>query len=415
VIFYYLLVSVMPMIQHPLWASVLGEFTLVKYLGFVCFGYALIYAPSSRTTGSFFSTWQIRWFMILTGLTAISWFLFGRMLPFEISPLMSFISFCMFFITTLIVVDSLDRLRYVLLVALGSVVYASLHVIREWQKYGGMASGYRPGWVTGDPNYYSLSVVLLLPLAFYMLKLETHPGIRWFIKSFLVLGLFGLTLAASRGALLGLGVSIVFFGLRSPKRLKFFVIAAVVLLPLMAVAPSSPLSRLISPDRHDQHSADTRTALWQAGWEMAKENPLTGIGAGNFKMFVWRYKVVDNTPTNIAHNTYVEALAEMGFPGLIAFLGVIVATFISLERLRKSTREKGPALVHASAEAIQVGLVGYVFAIVFVSSMAQKLFWLLIFLTVTLHSLARQANPPEAPAEPVVVKRRRRPVPTSTS
>ena len=60
--------------------------------------------------------------------------------------------------------DSLQRLRWVILMAIGSVAYASLHLIREWQKYGGMAAGYRPGWVVGDPNYYSISALLCIPM-----------------------------------------------------------------------------------------------------------------------------------------------------------------------------------------------------------------------------------------------------------
>jgi hypothetical protein len=69
--------------------------------------------------------------------------------------------------------------------------------------------------------------------------------------------------------------------------------------------------------------------------------------------------------------------------------------------------------VYLSAEALQIGLFGYAFAIIFVSAMSQKLFWLLIFLSVTLHGLTRQAHqPPPAQAPPV---RRRRPQPVTTS
>src|SRR5688572_3681440 len=37
------------------------------------------------------------------------------------------------FVTTLILVDSLERLRRVLLVAVGAMAFASLYVLREWQ------------------------------------------------------------------------------------------------------------------------------------------------------------------------------------------------------------------------------------------------------------------------------------------
>ena len=104
-----------------------------------------------------------------------------------------------------IVIDSLERLRNVMLVAIGAVALASLYVLREW--WGGSSvygSGYRPGYVTGDPNFFSASALLCLPLAFAW-TIGSRP--RWerlYCGVCLFIGLSGIMVSASRWAFLGL-------------------------------------------------------------------------------------------------------------------------------------------------------------------------------------------------------------------
>src|SRR5262245_37392952 len=194
----------MPMIQHPLWSNLVGEFTLVKYLGFVCFGYAVLYLFIRNGRPSFLGSWPARFFVALSLLGMTSWLAYGVGQAIEVSPFMSYLSFQMLFFTTIVLVDSLERLRWVLITAIGSVAYASLHVLREWQKYGGMSTGYRPGWVTGDPNYFSVSALLCIPLAVFLLGRAGQP--RWerrFCLAAIAVTLIALTLAASRGGFLG--------------------------------------------------------------------------------------------------------------------------------------------------------------------------------------------------------------------
>lgn len=302
------------------------------------------------------------------------------------------VSFLLLFPVTAILVDSVDRLRWVLLSAIGGIAFASLHLIRESQKYGGMAAGYRPGWVTGDPNYYSISALLCLPLAVYLLRTKQPQWERWFCVSAIVVTLLGLTIAASRGALIGLAVASLLAVGRSQRRGRSLLLLFVVLIPLMTFAPSSPLSRLLSPDRSDQESTDRRAALWEAGLRMIRAHPLTGIGTGSFKP-------LSGNLEGIAHNTYIEVAAELGIPGLAVFGAILFSTARTLARVRRSTRASGPALIYHASEAIQVGLTGALVAIFFVSAGYQKLLWLMVFLTMSLPALAAEATNDSPPPD----------------
>ncbi len=72
-----------------------------------------------------------------------------------------------------------------------------------------------------------------------------------------------------------------------------------------------------------------RMALWQAGWDMALDNPIVGIGPGNYEAVYPRYFVDANwtEPLPHAHNYYLNTFAELGIIGLAVFLGFCTAVF----------------------------------------------------------------------------------------
>jgi hypothetical protein len=85
-ILFYLLVSVMPMIRHPLWSDLIGDLTVIKYLGFVCTAYAVVYLGARGSAPAFLASAQAKWFLVLSGLATVSYFLWAVPQPFEISP-----------------------------------------------------------------------------------------------------------------------------------------------------------------------------------------------------------------------------------------------------------------------------------------------------------------------------------------
>jgi putative inorganic carbon (HCO3(-)) transporter len=390
----YLLISVMPMMRHPFWSDFIGDLTMIKYLGIFCLGSALLHLPVRRQPPSYFATPQAAWFLVFAAVALCSYLFFGTPLPFEVSPFMSLVSFGLLFFVTLTLVDSLPRLRLVLFVAIGSVSYASLNILREWQKSGGMSFGYRPGWVTGDPNYYSASALLCLPLAFYLPLAGLRPSERWFCRISLGVTLCGLLLASSRGALLGLVAMMLLAGSRAARRARAYVLLSVAVLPLMVLTPASPLARLINPSPSDWRSAELRTFLWQAGYTMFLDSPLTGVGIGNFKARVGYFSLDETILRNVSHNTYLEVAAEMGLAGLLSYLGVVGGTFVTLKRVRRAAAASRQSFLLRTAQGLETGLLGFLVTIFFLSALWQKLFWLLVFVVMALPPLVTAAARP---------------------
>jgi len=383
-ILFYFLIFIMPLMQHPIWGRMAGGMTVFKYIGAACVLYALFHVAARRSLPPLFRNRAALLFLLLYGLALMSGLTRGAPTSFEANPLSSYTSFLFLFLVTFSVVDSLSRLHRVLLVAVGSLAFASLYVLREWQKYHSLYPGFRPGWVVGDANYFTVSAVLCLPIAFY-LALEARS--RWeraFCLGSLVLTLAAVMLAASRGGFLGLVAAFLLLTWRSRARLRHLGLAGLLLLPLALAVPNSPLTRLIRPGYGDREATEKRQLFWTAGLRMVRQHPLGGVGLGNFKFVVSRYAGPDGGPEGIAHSSYIEIAAEMGLPALLVFLALLYWTYRTLERERRLTLRSGPRLAHQAAVGMQAGLVGYAVSILFVSGQYQKLFWLLAFLSMLL-------------------------------
>jgi O-antigen ligase len=389
-IFFYLLIAVMPLVRHPLWAHIVGEATVFKYLGGLCVAYAAFYVASRKRIPSFLGTWQARFFLLFYLLVLVSHLTHD--FPSEtltMSPFVSLTSFLLLFGVTLSVVDSLKRLRRVLFVTIGSVGFASLYVIREWQKYHNLYGGFRPGWVVGDPNYFTAMACLCAPLAFYLLLKRRAPRERQFYLGCLVLTLVAATLGASRGGFLGLATAFLFVIWHSRHRLRNIALVSLLLVPLSLFSSTSPLHRFLAPTRSDQQSSEERLVAWRAGWRMIQAHPWAGVGLGNFKPMMLQYRDPGTNDDTMAHNNYVEIAAELGLPGLAVYLAILVCTYHTLTQVRRTTLRASARLVRHAALGMQASLLGYAVASFFMSAEYIKLFWLIVFLSMCLPSLRR--------------------------
>jgi O-antigen ligase len=400
-ILFYFLVAIMPLTDHRIWSQLVGELTAFKYVGAACILYALVRLTTRRTIPTYFRTSQACLLIVLYVIAVGSYLTKSLPVQFELSPLMSYTSFILLFVVTLSVVDSLRRLRWVMLVAIGSVAFASLYMIREWQHYHNLYEGFRPGWVVGDPNYFTISALLTLPLAFHLMLGSRRPWERVFCAGCLLVTVLAVTLGASRGGFLGLVVAFLFVLWHSHARLRNLAMVGALVLPLSFILPISPLGRLLHPSNVDKGAEDSRTAVWQAGLRMMEAHPIAGIGLGNFKPLVQGYERGDAAVESIGHNAYLEIGAEMGLPALFVFFGILFSSYLTLGRVRAYAFRARQPFVWQAALGLQAGLVGAAVAIFFVSGQYQKLLWLAIFLSMCMPEVVRSSiltpNPLDGP------------------
>jgi hypothetical protein len=64
-IFYYWLLWILPLQQHPIWGQKIGPLTVFEYLGIACFIYAFVHVLSRRIVPSLLGTWEVRLVLFL--------------------------------------------------------------------------------------------------------------------------------------------------------------------------------------------------------------------------------------------------------------------------------------------------------------------------------------------------------------
>ena len=102
---------------------------------------------------------------------------------------------------------------------------------------------------------------------------------------------------------------------------------------------ADPASRLT------QVGNNGRLSLWRVGVDRFEAAPWTGDGAGTYRLAWERDRPVNGQPAVDGHSLYVEALAELGIPGLALVMIAVAAGLLALARgLRGAER---PA--HAAA------------------------------------------------------------------
>jgi len=390
--FYYWLVWILPLMQHPIWGQKIGPLTVFEYIGVASFIYACSHILARGILPSFLGTWEARLVVLLYLIALFSASIKGRGIGLGNGPLIIYTSSLLLIFISISIVDTLPRLRWTALALIGSYGFGSLYVIREWQQGHNFYSNFRPGWIVGDSNYFATTAIFAVVLAFYFMQGKRSPWEKTYCAVCLVLTNVAITLCASRGAFLGLIAAALLIVWSSKRRVRNLILMSVLVLPLSLALPISPLHRLLNPNpNQDYGSTQAHLEAWKAGLRMIEAHPIVGVGLGNFKSLMPLYTSV--TPVTrvgvntLAHNMFIEVAAELGLPALMIFLAMIWFTYRTLGKLRRSSSTH--PLIRMTAAALQAGLLGFAVAGSFVSAEYQKTSWMGFALMFCLMPLAR--------------------------
>ena len=229
---------------------------------------------------------------------------------------------------------------------------------------------------------------------------------RAFCGLCLLMTLFAILLASSRGAFFAL-IVLLLLQMRDARHRGKYIVIAIVIVALFMASPISPLDRLLHPSPGDIESSDFRLQLWSIGVRIVADHPIFGVGLWQFAPYMHKYLPPGvDLDFHVPHNTYLQVAVELGLVGLALFLAMFFFTLLNLSRLRKAARRSGDALMYSLSTAIGNGLVGFGIAVLFLSAIHARVFWFSIFLSTCLPPLLARTpaknldgNGKETPAE----------------
>lgn len=194
----------------------------------------------------------------------------------------------------------------------------------------------------GDGNDFALSVSLVFPMCLYLyMEAKTRFAKLSWLGCSLVL-LFSVIGTQSRGAAIATACVFLFLWWNSKKKFSGLLLICSILVIVANYAPDVYFDRLSTIAHYEEEgSAMGRIMAWKAAMRMAADNPVLGVGAGYFAIALGtEYKPPEfgdvNMPWLTAHSLYFLVLGELGFPGLILILSMIIGNNRRVRRLFKA-------------------------------------------------------------------------------
>jgi hypothetical protein len=174
-----------------------------------------------------------------------------------------------------------------------------------------------------NPNGLAFIVCTIVPFL-YFLAGRTLIG-RLAAGCAIGLGIYALLLTGSRSGLVGLGV--VFIGIVLNSRRRLFVAAVGILvvvasIPFMDADMQDRYLSIVGMGPKNEVTADGRLTGVVRNFEVALQRPLFGFGLGTSREANANFGSGDQP----AHSLYAEVAQELGFVGLVIFLGFMKST-----------------------------------------------------------------------------------------
>lgn len=159
---------------------------------------------------------------------------------------------------------------------------------------------------------------------------------------------------------------------------KHFVIGAAVILLILAASAGivSRRAKTFIDFEHPSNPIVQRLNYWQGGMNVFFNDPITGVGPAHYGSAYLKIKPEKAGETRYAHNAVVQYLSEIGLPGAVGYIWILVFFVIGAAKVSKGDPLK-QGIMAAGCAFIAHSMIDFDTEIIEVAA----LFWILAGLT----------------------------------
>jgi O-antigen ligase len=285
-------------------------------------------------------------------------------------------------------VDTPDKYNRLLNTWFGIHVFLAIHGIAK--------KGIGVGGFLGDENDFCMTMNMIIPFSFFLAMNASGK------KKIIYIVLTGLFLSAilisfSRGGFVGLVAAFIYCWLKTKRKLFTAIIMGVLTVFAIVVAPPAYWDevRSITEEGTDTGTGEERVYTWKIGWQMFLDNPIIGVGQGNFPYVFEKYEFQvtgsdepfygRSVAGREAHSIYFTMLPELGILGTCIIFGMIFYTFKDLRTIKANLFKKNHKISNQSTDkylsivlALEGALVSYLVSGAFISILYYPNLWILM-------------------------------------
>jgi O-antigen ligase len=140
---------------------------------------------------------------------------------------------------------------------------------------------------------------------------------------------------------------------------RVFLISMIVILVLfLLLAPLPIKERILSIADFNHPSIKSRFVMWETGLKIIKDHPVFGIGEVDLKKIYVHYKPIEfHAEGSHMHNNFLQLILNLGIPGFLIWLSLIVYIFI--RQIKICILTKKHFILNALALASLISMVAF--------------------------------------------------------
>jgi len=288
-----------------------------------------------------------------------------------------------YFVQIIIIMNSKDPIKAIKFhsyIFIGCIVFYiywanSRFLSGDWSYF---KNGRLTGPISGpysDENALAVLVVMGMP---FLLNLVffSRKKITIFISLFLLLGLWhSIFLFGSRGSFISLTICLLasFFLIKSNKSRhfkedkvkdrisslkKFIFVIFIIAVSTQASTLIKRSNEVVSNAKNEESvPLNPRILSWKVGSKLALDFPLLGVGPQRFQHA--SLLLYPGETIHVAHNTYIAFAANIGIPGSLTFIFLLMINLKSYNRCKKNGIENHDFLNFLN-ETLHISVVGFI-------------------------------------------------------
>ena len=255
-----------------------------------------------------------------------------------------FYTMCITFIAYLGIINIINTdFKYDKLIKIWLIIFLFLSII------GALNKGIGVGGFIGDENDLAMSINMVLPFGVFAIFSASKKSSKIYYIILVCIFLSSI-LTYSRGGFVGLMATTIYCWVRSNRKIAFASIIVMFALFALYFAPPYYWERVATIST-EARTTDTQSGTgsqriysWKLGWQIFLNNPIIGVGQGNYPWTVggaeeeagilWKTRSISG---RAAHSLYFTLLPELGLIGTLIFIAMIIYSLKDLKFIKKST------------------------------------------------------------------------------
>lgn len=295
-----------------------------------------------------------------------------------------------------------EEFKYKILFKYWLILSMLLAIIGILNRGGGV------GGFIGDENDFCMAMNMALPFGLFGVISANKKTEKIYYLVLTCLILVSI-LRYSRGGFIGMVSVIIYCWIKSNAKIVFSFIMGILIVFALIATPSSYWDRMSTiTNEYKQNKEGTsygtgaqRIYAWKLGWNIFLNNPVMGVGQGNYPWHVgnieeekgiqWQTRSLSG---RAAHSLYFTLLPELGLIGAILYAAIIVFVYKDIKYIKKASKNEKETLsadeskrFYNLALMLEGSLVGFFISSIFISTLYYPNFWFLCGFIVSLKNI----------------------------